>query len=117
MVHGEILGVSLLMEDVLQSGQQDISMVPDDSDEEGENPKGTSGQGKSPVRSRPRSAASGKSASRPGSSGRAKESGQDGRATILRIHAFVTTIQLVLLACVFLCTRYSPGGNRARHGL
>ncbi|XP_022108314.1 uncharacterized protein LOC110988792 isoform X2 [Acanthaster planci] len=80
VAHGEILGVSLLMEDVLQSGQQDISMVPDDSDDEDDNLKatGTAAQGKkSPARSRPRSAASAKSASsRPGSS-TAKESGQE----------------------------------------
>ncbi|XP_071809867.1 uncharacterized protein [Asterias amurensis] len=77
VAHGEILGVSLLMEDVLQSGQQDISMVPDDSDDEGENPKVT-GQVKSPMRSRPRSAASVKSvSSRPGSGVGGKESGKD----------------------------------------
>lgn len=80
VAHGEILGVSLLMEDVLQSGQQDISMVPDDSDDEGENVKG-SGQGKSPMKSRPRSATSVKSiTSRPGSGVAAKESGKDGRS-------------------------------------
>ncbi|XP_038054173.1 uncharacterized protein LOC119726519 isoform X2 [Patiria miniata] len=83
VAHGEILGVSLLMEDVLQSGQQDISMVPDDSDDEADNPKpAAGGQGKSPARSRPRSAASAKSGmSRPGS-GTAKES--SGQEVILK---------------------------------
>ncbi|XP_033105563.1 uncharacterized protein LOC117107864 [Anneissia japonica] len=62
--NGEILGVSLLMEDVLQSGQEDISMLADDSDSDDNNittPK------KAP-RSRPRSAISTKSeTSRPAS--------------------------------------------------
>ncbi|XP_071476027.1 uncharacterized protein [Diadema antillarum] len=57
VANGEILGVSLLMEDVLLSGQQDIVMAPDD--EEDGNEDAASGK----ASSRPRSAASGKSSS------------------------------------------------------
>ena len=57
VANGEILGVSLLMEDVLLSGQQNIVMSPDDSD--GEEGEGVEVAGRSP--SRPRSAASARS--------------------------------------------------------
>ncbi|XP_041457909.1 uncharacterized protein LOC121410103 isoform X2 [Lytechinus variegatus] len=57
VANGEILGVSLLMEDVLLSGQQDIVMSPDDSDSEDIAIQSS----KTP--SRPRSAASTRSSS------------------------------------------------------
>ncbi|XP_072026117.1 uncharacterized protein [Amphiura filiformis] len=61
VANGEILGVSLLMEDILQSGYQDLSMVGDDIDSE-------DGDGKAPTpkMSRRQSVVSAKSgASRP----------------------------------------------------
>ena len=90
------MGVSLLMEDVLLSGQQEITMSPDDSDGE------DAGAHNAKAPSRPRSAASARSSShsRPVSA----SSGSVGKESKQGMY---WTIRFFLAAFVFIFFKYS----------